>query len=188
MKLFSTSLRIIFVFTILTGVVYPLCSTLYGKILFSHKAEGSIITVNGKVKGSELIGQKFENDRYFHGRVSASNYDALSSGGSNLGPSNPALTDRIRNDVTSFQKKDKMPNGEPIPENIVTASASGLDPHINIDAALMQCGRISKIRGASESDVKKIVYSAAQRRYFDIAGESFVNVLQLNMILDQRYK
>jgi potassium-transporting ATPase KdpC subunit len=188
MKNIVTSIRMIIMFTLITGIAYPALATLYGKAFFKNKASGGILAVDGKKIGSELIGQEFKNDRYFKGRLSASQYDGMNSGGTNLGPSNEAFIKRVAESIASVRKTDGLKADSRIPADRVTASASGLDPHISLDAALMQCNRVAKIRGRDVASVEKTVYSLAEKRYFNIAGDAYVNVLLLNIALDERMK
>jgi len=180
--------------TILTGIIYPLAMTGVGQALFSRQANGSLIEKDGKVIGSSLIGQNFAGDKYFHGRPSATTetdpkdatktisvpYAADNSAGSNLGPTSKALIDRVKGDVDTL----KAQNSAPIPVDLVTTSASGLDPDITPAAASFQIPRVAKARGMTEDALKAVVAQVTEGRTFGVLGEAHVNVLKLNLALD----
>ena len=170
--------------TILLGIIYPLVVTLLAQVLFHDKANGQLVSRNGEVIGSRIIGQPFVSDKYFHSRPSAAGngYDAANSSGSNLGPTNQKLLDRVKSDVTTAQADN--PN-TPVPIDLVTTSGSGLDPDITPAAALFQVPRIARVRGLSEDQVRVLVQSHILQRQFSILGEPRVNVLQLNLALDE---
>jgi K+-transporting ATPase ATPase C chain len=174
------------VFAIITGLAYPLAVTGIAQVVFPHQANGSLTVRDGQVAGSELIGQPFDDPRYFWGRPSATApfpYNAAASGGSNLGPSNPSLVEAVRTRVAALRAADPG-NSQPIPVDLVTASASGLDPHISVAAALYQVPRVARERGLSQKDVEALVRRYTAGRQLGILGEPRVNVLDLNLALD----
>ena len=174
------------VMTILFGLAYPLVFTGLAQVLFPHQANGSLVTVNGKVAGSELIGQSFTKPEYFHGRPSAAGnngYDAANSGGSNLGPTNQKLVDRVKADVQKFRAENPDYTG-PIPADLLTSSGSGLDPHISPASAEAQVARIAKARGVTPDRIAELVAKHTDGRQWGIFGEPRVNVLLLNIDLD----
>lgn len=187
MKQLVVAIKITLLTAILVGVAYPLLITGLAKAFFPHQAGGSIIQANGKVVGSDLIGQAFARPEYFHGRPSAAGdkgYDGLSSSGSNLGPTNQKLIDRVRDDVKKFRAENPAYTG-PVPADMVTASGSGLDPDISPAAAEAQVDRVAAARHMSPDAVRRVVAANTQDRQFGILGEPRVNVLKLNLALDQ---
>jgi K+-transporting ATPase ATPase C chain len=186
LKELKPAFLITFVLTILTGILYPLAVTGIAQTVFHKQANGTLIERDGKVVGSEIIGQNFAKPEYFHPRPSQNSYDAANSGGSNLGPSNPALADRLKKDAAQFRKDNPDFTG-PIPADAITTSASGLDPEISPANALAQVGRVSQARGASADAVRSLVAANTQQRDLGVLGEPRVNTLKLNIALDQAY-
>jgi potassium-transporting ATPase KdpC subunit len=185
---------LIVLMTVLTGLAYPLFMTGIAQVLFPHQAAGSLIEKDGKVIGSELIGQNFTDAKYFHGRPSATTdtdpndstktvpapYNAGNSGGSNAGPTSKSLIERVQGDVDTLKKE----NAAPVPVDLVTTSASGLDPNITPAAAEFQVPRVAKARNLPEERVRALVADATEDRFLRILGETRVNVLKLNLALD----
>ncbi|MFY9839363.1 MAG: K(+)-transporting ATPase subunit C [Xanthobacteraceae bacterium] len=182
--------------TLICGLVYPLAMTGIAQLAFPHQAQGSLIERNGTVVGSEFIGQQFDSDKYFHGRPSATTapdpkdptktipapYNSLNSGGSNLGPSNKALIDRVKGDMDKLKTENPS---MPVPADLVTTSASGLDPDISPEAALFQVPRVAKARNLPEERIRQLIEDHTDGRLFGLLGEPRVNVLKLNLALDQ---
>jgi K+-transporting ATPase ATPase C chain len=190
------AILVLVVLTLITGLVYPLAMTGVAGILFPKQAQGSLIEKDGKIIGSALIGQEFKEDKYFHGRPSATlapdpadatktvsaPYNAANSGGSNLGPTSKALADRLKEDVDKL--KAENPNAA-VPVDLVTTSSSGLDPDISPEAALFQVPRVAKARNMSEDTIRQMIAMSTQGRTLGLLGEPRVNVLALNLALDR---
>lgn len=182
----KTALIFLVMFTVITGIIYPLFVTGIAQAFFHRQANGSLIVENGTSVGSELIGQPFSDPKYFWGRLSATAsfpYNAAASSGSNYGPSNPALIDAVQARIDALKTVDPA-NNAPIPVDLVTSSGSGLDPHISVAAASYQVARVARYRGFSEAQVGELVNECTEGRQFGILGEPRVNVLKLNLALD----
>ena len=185
MRTLRTATLLLVGLTLLTGVVYPLLVTGVARLLFPRQANGSVLTVQGRAVGSALIGQGFESERYFWSRPSATSpvpYNASASGGSNLGPTNPALLDRIAQEVKRLERANSSVG--PVPGDLATTSASGLDPHISPAAAEWQVERVARSRGLTATTLRSVVARYTEGRQLGFLGEQRVNVLELNLALE----
>jgi K+-transporting ATPase ATPase C chain len=188
-RLMRQAILLLLVMTVIVGVIYPLAVTGIAQLLFAHTANGSVIERDGKKLGSEVIGQAFADPKYFWSRPSATTPfadNAASSSGSNLGPTNPALTDAVKQRVDALRAVDPN-NTAMVPMDLVTASGSGLDPHISPAAAQYQLSRVARTRGRNEGEIAALVVNATEPRQFGLFGEPRVNVLKLNLMLDGRW-
>ena len=189
-KPFLPALRMLVVLSVLTGVAYPLLVTGVAQLAFPHAANGSLFESGGKLTGSALIGQPFDDPKYFWSRPSATApfpYNAMASSGSNRGPRNPALADAVKSRIEALRDADPG-NAAPVPVDLVTASGSGLDPDISVAAAQYQLPRVAKLRGVSEDRIRALVAANTAGRTFGVLGEPRVNVLALNLALDRAVK
>jgi potassium-transporting ATPase KdpC subunit len=186
-RLIRNAISMLVVMTVVTGLVYPLVATGVAQVLFPHQANGSLIMRDGKPIGSELIGQTFDDPKYFWGRPSATTpqpYNGTASNGSNLGPTNPALRDAVKQRIDALHAADPG-NNTPVPADLVTASGSGLDPEISPAAAQYQIARVARVRKLNVDQVQQLVAQYTRGRQLGLLGEPRVNVLQLNLALDQ---
>jgi K+-transporting ATPase ATPase C chain len=191
MKASFSEIRAAVVSTLVLAVIccglYPLVVFVISQALFHEKANGSLIVdKDGAVRGSRLLAQGFTAEKYFHPRPSAAGngYDATSSGGSNLGPTSQKLNDAVKDRIDAYRKENGLGGNEPVPADAVTASGSGLDPHISLHNAQLQIARVAKARGLSEDKVRELVQQNTDARYFGIFGDPGINVLELNLALD----
>jgi len=185
MKQIISAIRMLVVLTILTGVIYPLVITLAGELLFPTQANGSLVTKGGAVVGSSLIGQANDDPAYFWNRPSAIDYNPLPSGGSNLAPTSATLQTVVEERATAIRAANDLPEDAAIPQDLLFASGSGLDPHISPDAARLQIARVAEARGLGIAQVTELVEKAIEPPQFGILGQPRVNVLLLNLALDQ---
>jgi K+-transporting ATPase ATPase C chain len=184
---FRPAIVMIVALTVLTGVVYPLAVTAIARLAFPSQAHGSLVVRDGKVVGSRLVGQAFDDPKYFWGRLSATGpvpYNAAASSGSNLGPTNDALLEAVKGRVEALRAADPG-NTVPVPVDLVTASGSGLDPHLSPAAAYFQAGRVARVRGLDPEAVKGLIEDQTEGRWLGVLGEPRVNVLLLNLALDR---
>lgn len=189
MNVFRPAIALLFVFVVLTGLIFPLVVWGAGQALFRHQANGSLIKdAKGNVVGSELIGQNFTDPKYFHPRPSAGNYDAANSGGTNLGPTSEKLEKNLYDLSRSYRIDNGLSPDEKLPADAVTTSASGLDPDISVENAELQTRRVAKARGLPISDVAELVRAHTEHRFLGVYGEPRVNVLALNLALDKKDK
>jgi len=187
---FMPALRMLVIMTALTGVIYPLVVTGISKVAFPRASTGSLIVSDGKTVGSDLIGQPFDDPKYFWSRPSATSpqpYNGMASSGSNQGPRNPALADAVKDRVKALRDADPG-NDAPVPVDLITASGSGLDPHISVAAAEYQLSRVAKARGLTAEQVRDLVNANTEGRTLGVLGEPRVNVLKLNIALDHTAK
>ena len=188
-KHIGPAFRVTLLFTVLTGLIYPGVVTALCQLVFPDKADGSLVKVNGQVVGSSLIGQNFTKPEYFQPRPSAAGndgYDATASTGSNYGPTNQKLIDRVKASIEKFRKENPDHAGL-VPADLVTASGSGLDPHISPASAEAQASRVARARGISVQEVRQLIAENTQSRTLCLLGEPRVNVLLLNLALDQKF-
>jgi K+-transporting ATPase ATPase C chain len=190
MRYLKQAILVFCIFTIVCGLMYPLFIIALSQSLFPQKANGSIITLDNRTVGSELIGQQFNSPKYFHGRPSGTEpaYNASGSAGSNLGPTNAHFLEEVKKRVEEVRNANGLPANTPIPADLVLTSASGLDPHISVESAVLQVRRIAKERGVPEAEVEAIVRRHVEQPLGGIWGEPRVNVLKLNLALDSHEK
>jgi len=184
------SFLLLIIFTIILGFLYPLLITGISKIIFPFRSSGSLIKYEGKIVGSELIGQNFKGEQYFHPRPSAAGkdgYDPLSSGGSNYAPTNEDFISAVKERLSNLRKENKLEDYIKIPSDAVTSSGSGLDPDISVDNALLQADRIAKKRNIPVSEINDLIRQNTEKRILGFLGEPKVNVLKLNLLLDNLY-
>jgi len=188
MSRLTTALKVFIVFALLLGLGYPVLITGISQLLMHDEANGSLIEKNGKVVGSKLIAQAFTQPQYFHSRPSAINYDATNSGGSNLGPSNPTLLKQVAARIARIRNENNLAPHTPLPADMVLTSASGLDPHISIENALLQSPRVTMARHMLPDTVNQIIMENIDADFIGIWGKAGVNVLELNLALDKLQK
>lgn len=190
MKQLRPAILMLVLFTVITGLLYPLITTGFAQVIFPLEANGSLIEQNGRLVGSSLIGQQFSEPRYFWGRLSGSGsypYNASASGGTNLGPLNPTLADNAKTRIDALARAAQavgVTQTNPAPIDLVTSSGSGLDPHISVAAADYQVSRVAKVRGLSVEKVRQLVVANTQAKWLGMFGNAYVNVLEVNLALD----
>jgi len=184
MKEFTRALLVLLVMTMLTGLAYPFVVTKLCQLCFPAQVSGSLLVAGSTVVGSALVGQKFTRPGYFHGRPSASDYDASNSGGSNFGPSNAKYLEEVGQRARQARQLNGLDVGAPVPADLVLASASGLDPHISLDGAIIQVPRVARVRKLSEAQVRETVDKLAETPFLGLTGQKIVNIVQLNLALD----
>jgi potassium-transporting ATPase KdpC subunit len=187
MRAFKRALIFFILFSVLTGLAYPLLITGLCQLIFPHRANGSLIVANGKAVGSDLIGQNFTSPKYFNGRPSAIEkpYDASNSGASNFGPSNTKFLEEVAKRMAKVRQENGLRPDTPVPADLVLASGSGLDPHISLDAAMIQVSRVARVRQLPEAQVRDTVEKLTESPFLGLAGQKRVNVVQLNFALDE---
>jgi K+-transporting ATPase ATPase C chain len=184
MRNLRTTLLMLGVFSLFFGIIYPLAVTFIVGIVWPRQVNGSLVSVNGRPVGSLLVGQQFSSPLYFHGRPSECAYDASHSTGLNLGPTNPALLARVRVRVDSIRAEEGLPQGTPVPADLVLASGSGLDPDISPQSALLQVARVARVRNLEPTLVRSLVLRTTDQPFLGVFGQPRVNVLKLNLALD----
>ncbi len=188
MSRFVTAFKVFVIFTLLLGLIYPAFITGVSQLLMHDEANGSLIVQDGKIIGSKLIAQSFTQPQYFHSRPSAVNYDATNSGGSNLGPSNPDLLKQVAARITQIRNENNLAPHTPLPADMVLTSASGLDPHISMENALLQSPRVALARHMLSATVNHVIMENIDPDFIGIWGKAGVNVLKLNLALDKLQK
>jgi K+-transporting ATPase ATPase C chain len=187
MKEIRTALLVLLVLSILVGVIYPLLVTGIAQLAFPRRANGSLVLSGGRIVGSELVGQSFSLPQYIHGRPSFSDYDPTRSGGSNLAPTSRVLLDRVLERIDRVRQENGLPQGAPVPADLVLESGSGLDPDISVESALLQVARIARARGVDPEMIETLIRRHARGPFLGAFGERRVNVLRLNIALDELF-
>lgn len=188
MKELSRAIKVTLVFMLMLGILFPVVMTGISRVAFPNKSNGSLVYSDGKVVGSKLIGQNFQGDKWFQGRPSESKYDGTKSGGSNLSMTNPKWKKKVEENIDNFIKNNPGVKRKDIPEDIITSSASGLDPEISLEAANLQVARVAKANGITEDEVKKLVNDNCSGKFLGVFGEKRVNVLNLNLAVFNKTK